>query len=104
MNIIYNMKIMLSQHQINIIISTLKPFNPTKIGIFGSYSRDENTANSDIDILYSFNFKYSLFDLAGLQIDLQEKLKIDVDLVEYSAIHPKLKAAILLDEKVVYEQ
>ena len=95
---------MLSQKQIDIIVNTLKPYNPTKIGIFGSYSRGENTENSDIDILYSFNFKYSLFDLAGLQIDLQERLNKEVDLVEYSAIHPKLSEKILFDEKVIYEQ
>ena len=94
---------MLSQKQIIIIINPLKPFNPNKIGIFGSYSRDENTEESDIDILYSFDSKYSLFDLAGLQMELQEKLHKGVDLVEFSAIHPRLKAQILNDAKIVYE-
>ncbi len=94
---------MLSEQQINIIINTLKPFKPNKIGIFGSYSRDENTAESDIDILYSFDSKYNLFDLVGLQLELQEKLLKEVDLVEFTAIHPKLKARILNDVKIVYE-
>ncbi len=44
---------MLNQQQIN-IISTLKPFNPTKVGIFGSFARGENTNESDEDILYTF--------------------------------------------------
>ena len=100
----YICQAMLSQQQINIIINTLKPFNPKKIGIFGSYSRGENTNDSDIDILYLFDSKYSLFDLAGLQIELEEKLKKDVDLVEYTAIHPLLKEKILKDLKMVYEQ
>lgn len=94
---------MLSEREINIIINTLKPFKPTKIGIFGSYSRGENTADSDVDILYSFNSKYSLFDLVGLQLELQEKLKKEVDLVEFTAIHPQLKTRILNDAKIVYE-
>ena len=94
---------MLSQQQINIIIATLKPFNPTKIGVFGSYSRGENTENSDIDILYSFNSKYNLFDLIGLQLELQEKLQKVVDLVEFTAIHPRLQTRILNDAKIVYE-
>ena len=94
---------MLSEKQINIIINTLKPFKPSKIGIFGSYSRGENAEESDIDILYSFESKYSLFDLAGLQIELQDKLHKEVDLVEFTAIHPRLKERILNDAKIVYE-
>lgn len=94
---------MISAKQINIIINTLKPFKPTKIGIFGSYSRGENTESSDIDILYSFNSKYNLFDLAGLQLDLEEKLQKEVDLVEFTAIHPRLQTQILKDAKIVYE-
>ena len=97
-------KIVLTQQEINIIIKTLKPFNPKKIGIFGSYSRGENTENSDVDILYLFNSKYSLFDLAGLQLELEELLKKEVDLVEYTAIHPLLRDSILKEVKIVYEQ
>jgi predicted nucleotidyltransferase len=95
---------MLNQQQINIIINTLKPFNPKKIGIFGSFARGENTENSDVDILYQFTSKYSLFDLAGLQIELQKKLDKSIDLVEFTAIHPLLKDRILNDLKIVYEQ
>ena len=94
---------MISEQQINIIINTLKPFKPTRIGIFGSCSRDENTKESDIDILYSFDSKYSLFDLVGLQMELQDKLQKEVDLVEFTAIHPRLKSKILNDAKIVYE-
>lgn len=93
---------MLTQSQINIIINTMKPFNPIKIGVFGSVARNEATESSDIDLLYSFNSKYSLFDLAGLQIKLQELLKKNVDLVEFTAIHPGLKDRILTDAKIFY--
>jgi len=93
---------MLTQNQIEIIIDTMKPFIPTKIGIFGSFARGEATEKSDIDILYSFGSRYSLFDLARLQIKLQEALNKEVDLVEFTAIHPKLKPHILSDVKIVY--
>lgn len=93
---------MLSQNQIDIIIQTMLPFKPTKIGVFGSYARNEATENSDIDILYSFDSKYSLFDLVGLQVQLEKILKKEVDLVEFTAIHPKLKQHILSDLKIVY--
>lgn len=93
---------MLTQNQIDIIINTMKPFNPVKIGIFGSFARNEHTQKSDIDILYSFNSRYSLFDLAGLQIKLEELLQKEVDLVEFTSIHPKLEKRILSDVKIVY--
>lgn len=93
---------MLTQSQIDTIINVMKPFNPTKIGIFGSVARGEDTPQSDIDILYSFNSKYSLFDLAGLQFQLQEALKREVDLVEFTTIHPKSKKNILSDVKIFY--
>lgn len=93
---------MLTQNQIGIIISTMKPFNPIKIGIFGSVARGESKDRSDIDILYSFKSKYSLFDLAGLQSQLQEALNKEIDLVEFTSIHPKLKEHILTDVEIVY--
>jgi predicted nucleotidyltransferase len=95
---------MISEQQINIIFNTLKPFKPSKIGIFGSYARGENTDDSDIDILYSFDSIYSLFDLIGLQNELQDKLRKEIDLVEFNSIHPKLKDRILTDAKIVYEE
>jgi len=93
---------MISEQQINIIINTLKPFKPSKIGIFGSYSRDENTENSDIDILYSFEEAIGLFKLIGIKDDLEQKLNKKVDLVSEKYAHPKLKPLILKDLKVIY--
>ncbi|MDD2300099.1 MAG: nucleotidyltransferase family protein [Fermentimonas sp.] len=95
---------MLTQDQINIIITTLKPHNPVMIGVFGSFARGDNTINSDIDILYQFDSKYSLFDLADIKFELEKKLNRDVDLVELTAIHPLMRDRILSDTKIVYEQ
>ncbi len=94
---------MLTQHQINIIINTLKPFNPKKNGIFGSYSRGENNSDSDIDILYLFDKSIGLFKLIMLKEDLEQKLNKKVDLVSEKYAHPKLKPIIMKDLKVIYE-
>jgi hypothetical protein len=93
---------MLTKKQKNTIIKTMLPFNPKKIGIFGSVARDEDSDRSDIDILYSFNNRYSLFDIAGLQIELENLLNKKIDLVEFSAIHPKLKEKILNESIIFY--
>ena len=74
----------------NIIISYLKNYEPTKIGIFGSYARNENTEESDIDILVDFNKKTNLLDLIGIELDLSDLLGVKVDLITERSINPKL--------------
>lgn len=93
---------MLTKNQIDIIIETMKPFNPTKIGIFGSVARNEATEASDIDILYSFENTIGLFRLIELQQELEKRLKIKVDLVSERYVNPKLKPYILNDLKIIY--
>jgi predicted nucleotidyltransferase len=58
------------------------------IAIFGSYSRGDNTENSDLDVLVDFKQPIGIrfIDLAD---ELEEKLNIKVDLVSRKAIKPK---------------
>ncbi|WP_157206941.1 nucleotidyltransferase family protein [Mariniflexile maritimum] len=93
---------MITQQQIDIIINTLKPFKPSKIGVFGSFSRGDNTDESDIDILYSFEEAIGLFKLIKIKNDLEQNLKIKVDLVSEKYVHPKLKPHIFNDLKIIY--
>jgi len=62
---------MLTQKEIDIIIQTLKPYNPKRIGLFGSVARNEETPTSDIDILYRFNSPISLFAKFNIVEELQ---------------------------------
>jgi predicted nucleotidyltransferase len=94
---------MLTQKEIDIIIKTLKPYNPKRIGLFGSVARNEETSTSDIDILYSFNTPISLFIKYNILEELQSKLHKEVDLVSENAVHPKLKQYIYNDLKMIYE-
>ena len=93
---------MLTQNQIDLIIQTMKPFDPVKIGIFGSVARNEASEKSDIDILYQFQNTVGLFKLIGLKLKLEEKLNRKVDLVSENYIHPKLKPFILNDLNIIY--
>ena len=70
------------------------PFHPTKIGLFGSYARNENTSKSDMDILVQFKQTVNLFDIIGLEIELSEKLGVKVDLITDKSIHPEIKKYI----------
>lgn len=94
---------MLSQKEIDIIIETLMPYNPKRIGLFGSVARNEENASSDIDILYSFNSPISLFIKFNILKQLQSKLHKEIDLVSENAVHPKLKNYIYNDLKLIYE-
>jgi predicted nucleotidyltransferase len=93
---------MITEAQKNIIIDTIIPFQPVKIGIFGSAARNENTENSDIDILYLLKDAVGLFNLVRMKNDLEEKLNKKVDLVSEKYIHPKLEPHIMNDLKIIY--
>ncbi len=71
-----------------------------KIGYFGSYSRNEQNAGSDIDILVSFRkpLGWEFFDLQEL---LENELKIKVDLVSEKALKKQLRQIILNNVKYV---
>jgi len=73
----------------DIIINHLKDFNPTKVGIFGSFARGDNKKGSDIDILVEFKNPPSLLTLIRLENELSEILGSKVDLVTTGALKNK---------------
>ncbi len=85
---------MITDQQYRIIKEVLSAFRPTLIGIFGSYARNEQTKESDLDILVNFGETISLLDIIGLEQELSEKLGVKVDLLTERAVHPKIKKYI----------
>jgi len=77
-------------------------YNISKLGLFGSFARDEATADSDIDILFEVeeNKKLSLFDYLHLTKDLEQTFHAKVDLVRESTVKTALKPYIYKD--IVY--
>ena len=71
-----------------------------RIGYFGSFSRNEQRSNSDLDILVSFKkpIGWEFFDL---QEFLEKELNIKVDLVSEKAIKEQLKDKILNSVKYI---
>lgn len=82
------------------IRDVLKKQGVVKAGIFGSYARGDQKKDSDVDILIEIpkDRKFSLLDLAGLQLELEEKLGKKVDILTYKSIHHLLKKRILEEE------
>lgn len=60
----------------------IKKFGVNEIGLFGSYVRNEQTENSDIDILVDFPKEKktlrNFIDFCDLMDDLFKKVKVDV--------------------------
>lgn len=83
------------------LIKVLMEHDVKRAALFGSIVRGEETEDSDIDLLIEFKGRKSLFDLAGLKLELQELLRRKVDVVTYKSLHPLLKERILSEEKVI---
>ncbi|MEX0668167.1 MAG: nucleotidyltransferase family protein [Candidatus Saccharimonadales bacterium] len=84
------------------LISSVKPilnkYGVTKAAVFGSVARGEDNTSSDIDILVELPEGSTLFDLAGLRIDLCEELSRDIDVITYNSLNPHRKENILKDQ------
>ena len=67
------------------------------IGLFGSYARNEQTPESDIDILVEFlEGRKSFHAYMQLKSFLERLFKKKVDLVIKEAVRPELKQSILM--------
>lgn len=69
------------------------------LGIFGSYSRQEENPASDIDLLVTFSDPPGLLKFIELENLLSDELGIPVDLVMKDALKPTIGKRIL-DEVV----
>ena len=72
-----------------------------QLGLFGSYLRENQRKNSDIDILVTFNRDIDLFDFLDLREFLESQLSIKVDLVMESALKPAIGKRILSEVEYV---
>lgn len=67
----------------------------SEIGIFGSYVRNEQTPQSDVDILVQFSKPIGFVAFMQLEERLQELLGTNIDLVTRGALKPKIGSRIL---------
>ncbi len=95
-----------TQNYINKIVSYLKTQPVIRAWVFGSYSRGEETPDSDIDILvdYDKSSKLSLLKICGMMIDLEDILGKKVDLVENGRLKEFAVASVNNDKILIYER
>ena len=81
---------------INENMEKMRGYGVQRIGLFGSYGKNQQRHGSDIDILVKFNAGEKTFDhYMDLKFFLEELFDCDIDLVIFDAIKSDLKAAIL---------
>ena len=79
------------QKQLRALKADLKrDYHVSSIGIFGSVARDEQSEESDLDLLVSFDEPVSLFDVVRLEQELESRLEVDVDVVTEGSLKPRI--------------
>ncbi|MBO8138799.1 MAG: nucleotidyltransferase domain-containing protein [Desulfotomaculum sp.] len=84
-------------------VPILKKFNVVQAYIFGSFARNEQNQDSDIDliIIYDPEANVSLFDHIDLKYSLENALQRKVDIVTEAAISKHIRPYVLKDRKVI---
>lgn len=77
-----------------------------KAWLFGSFSRGEERPDSDVDILvvYDRTQRIGLLKIAGMMVDLEQKLKRPVDLVEEKGLLQFAKKSVNNDKILIYKR
>jgi len=96
---------MLSQQEILNVLSThlnqwKSEFGIIKIGLFGSYCINQQTEESDIDLIVEFeNHALSFDNYMDFKIVLEDYFQKQIDLVIKDDIKPALRSTILESAK-----
>ena len=73
-----------------------KVYDVYELGVFGSYSRNDQNSGSDIDILVDFDKPVGL-EFIELAFELEALLGLKVDLVSKNGIKPRYLEAVKED-------
>ena len=74
----------------------IRALGATSLYLFGSVARDEAGPDSDLDLFidYDESKKFSLVDLVGIKLFLEDELAADIDVTTRNSLHPRLKDRI----------
>ncbi len=76
------------------MVSSRHATNPR---VFGSVLHGTDGEGSDIDIVVDLLPETTLFDLGGLQVDLEEALGVPVDVVTSTGLHRFIRDKVLAE-------
>jgi len=86
--------------EVKLEIQALKPvlkkrFKVETVDVFGSYSRGEQTKNSDLDLLVTYSESVDLLLVSSLRRYLRRKLHMRVDVVSKEFLNKRIKDQVL---------
>ena len=73
----------------------------TQVRVFGSVARGEDDAGSDVDFLVELAPGRSLFDLGGIQFELESLLGRHVDVVTERGLKRRIRDRVLRESVVL---
>jgi predicted nucleotidyltransferase len=79
------------------ILRIAAKYGAHNVRVFGSVARAQSDEKSDIDFLVEMEPGRSLFDLGGLQSELETALGRPVDVVTVKGLKARTRARILLE-------
>ena len=77
------------------ILHICAKYGARNVRVFGSVARGEADEQSDIDFLVELEPGRTLFDLGGLQYDLEQLLRCRVDVVTERGLKPRIRERAL---------
>jgi uncharacterized protein len=80
--------------------SLLATYQITRLGIFGSYARGQQTEASDLDILVDYGQPPTLLKLIELRDYLSQLFALKVDVVTPNGLKPRIRDRVL--SEVIY--
>jgi uncharacterized protein len=84
-----------------VVRNIVQQFHTANPRLFGSALHGSDRDDSDLDLLVDPLPGTTLFDLGGLQIELEEILGVPVDLLTPGDLPPKFRSQILAEAKPI---
>jgi predicted nucleotidyltransferase len=76
-----------------------------KAYIFGSYSRNEASKDSEVDILVDLDYSYHIgLGFVQMKFDLEQRLHKPIDLVSSEALSNHMLPFVNKDKRLIYEK
>lgn len=77
-------------------------YGVARLYLFGSYARGEATSSSDLDFRIDKGSLRSMFQLAGLQSELEKSFSKPLDVLTTQMLSPQFLARIQPEEVLIY--
>ncbi len=87
----------------NKVTPILQEYGIKKASVFGSFSREENRSDSDVDLLVELGKPLGLFAYSKLIRLMEESLGHRVDLVTNKSLNRFVRPYVLPELKIIYE-